>query len=197
MAMGLKTDSSHEGEAQDRLTRHVLEVCGAVGAFIEYWGFKAIHGKAWTFLALRQEPMAQIELAEVLGVSRSLISATISELVEKGLVVSTGEHRNAPYRASMDIWPVIKGVLRTREWMLLESTRLALEAAIEEAEIMESDGEEIPFMLSRMKMLLGMTELSQALLKMLFAIGVPRSTEGLGEWIKRASSLISHFRNAR
>lgn len=181
----------------DRLTRSVLHVCDAVGAFIEYWGFKNIHGKVWTLLVLSDDPLSQAEVAEVLGVSRSLISATVAELAQKGLIKPVGEHRNAPYEASMDVWPVIKDVLRSREWMLLETTRLALEASIEEAEIADAEGRSMPYHLGRMKMLLAMTELSQALLRILFAMGVPRSIEGFSEWVQRASSLVGSFRNAR
>jgi DNA-binding transcriptional regulator GbsR (MarR family) len=177
--------------------RSVLHVCDAVGAFIEYWGFKAVHGRVWTLLALRKVPMAQSELAEVLGVSRSLISGTVADLVEQGLIAPVEDRRNAPYVANMDVWPVIKNVLRGREWMLLESTRLALEAAIEETEISLEEGQRPPFDLARMRLLLGMTELSQALLRLLFAIGVPHSSDGLDKWVHRAASLFSNFRKAR
>jgi DNA-binding transcriptional regulator GbsR (MarR family) len=193
---GMET-SDEPGAASERLTRSVLQVCDAVGAFIEYWGFKAVHGRVWALLALRQGAMSQVEIADLLGVSRSLISGTMSELVEKGLVRAVDERRGAPYVASMDVWPIIKDVLRGREWMLLESTRLALEAAIEEMEVAQAEGSQPPYELGRMRLLLSMTELSQALLRMLFAIGVPRSVEGLGEWVQRASKLIGSFRNAR
>jgi DNA-binding transcriptional regulator GbsR (MarR family) len=151
----------------------------------------------WTLLALRKVPMAQSELAEVLGVSRSLISGTVADLVEQGLIAPVEDRRNAPYVANMDVWPVIKNVLRGREWMLLESTRLALEAAIEETEISLEEGQRPPFDLARMRLLLGMTELSQALLRLLFAIGVPHSSDGLDKWVHRAASLFSNFRKAR
>lgn len=179
----------------ERLRRSVLQVCDSAGSFIEYWGFKAVNGRVWTLLALHREPMSQSEIAEVLGVSRSLISGVISELSDYGLVEATRNHRNAPYTAVMDVWPSIKEVLRTREWMLLESSRLALEAAIEEAEIAISDGEAIPFDPDRMRLLLAMTELAQALLKLLFTLGVPRSIDNANEWIRRASSLVNYFRN--
>jgi HTH-type transcriptional regulator, glycine betaine synthesis regulator len=178
------------------LDKRVLQVTDAVGAFIEYWGFKAVHGRVWALLALRRDPMAQTEIAEFLGVSRSLISGSISELSSQGLVTAIGDHRNAPYAAALDVWPVIKDVLRGREWMLLESTRLALESAVEEADVAQGEGREVPWDVERMRLLLSMTELSQALLRILFAIGVPRSMEGFSEWIRKASSLITTFRAA-
>ena len=116
----------------DRLGAKVRHVCEAVGDFIAYWGFKAIHGRIWTLLALRREPMSQVEVADFLQVSRSLVSGAMSELVEHGLVRPLSEHRNAPYEAVVDIWPTISDVLRDREWMLIEAARLALEGAVEE-----------------------------------------------------------------
>src|SRR4051812_41709734 len=57
---------------RDPLTTRIGQVCDAVGAFIEYWGFKAIHGRIWALLALRNGPLAQAEIAKTLGVSRAL-----------------------------------------------------------------------------------------------------------------------------
>jgi DNA-binding transcriptional regulator GbsR (MarR family) len=176
---------------EDTVTRRVLEVCDAAGAFIEYWGFKAIHGRVWTLLALHRTPMSQVEVAELLGVSRSLISGAVAELVEYGLVRPTHDHRNAPYEAVMDVWATISEVLRNREWMLLERSRNAMEAAIEEIQL---SGDQTQWELSRLKNLLAMTELAQALLKMLISIRVPTSLEGFGDWLTRARSLINVIR---
>ena len=71
---------------RDRMTLRILGVCDAVGAFIEGWGFRAIHGRVWALLALSRAPMPQTVIAETLGVSRSLVSLAISELMEYGLV---------------------------------------------------------------------------------------------------------------
>ena len=57
---------------QERLEKRVLHVADRAGAFIEWWGFKAIHGRVWTLLALRKSPMPQSMIAQTLGVSRAL-----------------------------------------------------------------------------------------------------------------------------
>ena len=44
---------------EERLVQHVVRIGDAVGDFIEYWGFKRIHGRVWTLLALRSSPMTQ------------------------------------------------------------------------------------------------------------------------------------------
>lgn len=178
----------------DRLTLRVLAVAEAVGAFIEGWGFKAIHGRAWTILALRREPTSQVELAEILGVSRSLVSAAISELTDYGLVRAVGDHRNAPYAARLDVWPTISDVLRRREWMLIERARLALEAAVEELEFAEEGGRETPYDLGRLRMVLAMTDLAQTVLRSILAVRVPRSTEAFARWMTDAAAVVQRLK---
>lgn len=186
-----------EASRNDPLTRRVLHVGEAVGHFIEYWGFKAIHGKIWTLLALHTEPLSQTELAEILGCSKSLVSGTISELMSYGLVKPVSDHRNAPYTAHLDVWATIADVLRSREWMLLEGARQALESAVEAAEDAAAEGARIPYNLDRMRLLLTMTEMAQSLLKMLIAIRRPvmsRPLEGVGGWVVKAATLVRRMR---
>ncbi len=191
------SELDREPEQVERLDRRVLQVCGAVGAFIEYWGFKAIHGRVWTLLALRREPMTQTEIADMLGVSRSLISGVMSELGELGLVRPCSDHRNAPWEGVMDVWPTIADVLRDREWMLLETARNALEAAVESVALYEESGSSTPYDLGRLRLLLRMTELAQALLKLLIAIRMPKGLEGFGDWVGRARGLVNTLRGLR
>lgn len=181
---------------EDRLSLRIRQVCEAVGQFIEYWGFKAIHGRIWTFLALRSEPVSQIEIAEFFGVSRSLVSGAVAELIEHGLVRPVSDHRNAPYEAVIDFWPTISDVLRDREWMLVEAARLALDGAIEEMELSNPRSAN-RFNLERMRLLLRMAELAQALLRLLIGIRVPRKLEELGTWLKNSSKLIRSLRTLR
>jgi len=182
--------NADRAQAQDPLTRKVLEVCSAVGVFIEYWGFKSVHGRVWTLLAMRRKALAQSEIAELLGVSRSLISGTIHELVKLGLVRPVGEGRHAPFEAILDVWPTVSEVLRSREWMIVESVRTALDAAIEEAEYLELKGEETPYDLARMKTLMHLSRTAQAFLKMLMKLRVSENAESLAAWIGRTAGVI-------
>ncbi|HJL42953.1 MAG TPA: HTH domain-containing protein [Myxococcales bacterium LLY-WYZ-16_1] len=184
--MSTRRASAKRTTAPDPLSHRVAAVCDAVGAFIECWGFKAIHGRTWALLALSTQPLSQAEIAERLGVSRSLIHLTITELSSFGLVVPTGPERNAPYQATMDVWPVITDVLRRREWMLMEQARLALDAAYREAEYAEMCGEEPAYDRRRIGLLLAMTEFAQAVLSAVLGIRMPRSTEAFAEWLRRA-----------
>ncbi|MEE8409034.1 MAG: MarR family transcriptional regulator [Myxococcota bacterium] len=181
-------------EATDRnvtsLDRCVLRVCDAVGDFIVYWGFKSIHGRIWTLLALHREPLTQAELASRLGVSRALISGTVAELGQWGLVRSLGKSRKAPYEAVIDVWPTISDILRSREWQLIDTARQSLEGAIEEAEVARTGGRPVPYDVGRMKLLLAMTELAQRLLRMIISLRTPSSARRLSSWAGKASSLV-------
>lgn len=183
-----------EPQPLDRLDSRVKHVCEAVGEFIEYWGFKAILGRIWTLLALRTEPMSQTEIADFLGVSRSLVSGAVADLVGYGLVRAESEHRNAPYRAVVDVWPTISDVLRDREWMLIETARLALDGAIEEIEL-ASPGQARRYDIERLRFLLSMTELAQTFLRLLIGIRVQSRLEGVTDWIKRSSRFLSSLRS--
>lgn len=176
------------------MERRILAVCDAAGGFIEYWGFKAVHGRVWTLLALRGAPMPQSEVAKFFGISRSLVSTTMSELVERGLVRPTSDERNAPYEALIDVWPVISDVLRGREWMLVEQARVALDAAIEEAELMIANGEDVAWDVSKLKVLASMTDMAQNFLQMLIRLRVPQAIDGLGTWVTRAAGFLMRMR---
>jgi DNA-binding transcriptional regulator GbsR (MarR family) len=180
-----------ESPSAAHIQRRVVRVCDAIGAFIEYWGFKAVHGRIWTLLALSRTPLSQTQVAQVLGVSRSLVSGAMSELMEHGLVRPVDDARKAPYVAVLDVWPTISDVLRAREWMLVEGVRQTLEAAIAEAE----DAGDTQWDLGRMRMLLGMTELGQILLKGIISIRTPRGAERFATWLSRAVGLARRFRS--
>lgn len=184
------------GATDDRATKQVLQVGEAVGDFIEWWGFKAIHGKIWTLLAVSREARTQAELSKILEVSRALVSSAIHELESYGLVRQTGEDRQAPWEAIIDVWPTISNILRQREWMMIESVRVALESALEEVELQE-EGER-QFAVERLRVLLVLTELAQTFLKILVALRMPRPfAGGLGDWLKKASKFLTTMRNVR
>jgi DNA-binding transcriptional regulator GbsR (MarR family) len=184
--------------ADEPLAQRVIEICDAVGAFIEYWGFRAIHGRIWVLLALSKEPLSQSEIASFLEVSRSLVSPAVAELSGFRLVKPVSEHRNSPYRASLDVWPTITDVLRTREWMLLEQARLALEAASDEIAAREDQKIAHPLVPEHLHTLLRMTEVAQMLLRIVLGLGGSRlAPTGLSGWLARAADLARTLRGVR
>jgi len=173
------------------MASRIRHLCDAVGDFIEYWGFKAIHGKVWAILALRRDPMSQTEIAEFLKVSRSLVNGAIRELSDFGLVQPINDHRNSPYRAVVDIWPTISDILREREWLLIANAKMAVESAIEEAEFGKY-GEE--YDLSRLRFILRLTDLAQAFLRSLIGIRATHRVDSLGDWMKRCGQFMRDLR---
>ena len=125
--LGHQESSTEHDEWVRVLKARQLDVCDAIGDFIEYWGFKRIHGRVWALVALSAKPLPQVEIAQELGVSRSLVSGVVAELVDRGLLRPTEAKRNTPYTAMTDFWPTVAAVLRSREWLLLEKVKIALE----------------------------------------------------------------------
>jgi DNA-binding transcriptional regulator GbsR (MarR family) len=181
----------------DRVDVAVGRAAIAVGEFIAYWGFKSIHGRLWTLLALRREPTSQVELVRACGVSRASVSSSIAELERYGLVRPTSSARNAPYVAVFDVWPTIADVLRSREWMLVESARMALESALEEVSLAQARGEPTAYDPGRLRALLGMTELAQAFLRILIRMRQGSALEAIGSWASKAGELLARVRGAR
>ncbi len=186
-------DERHRPVVSDRLTQRILAVCDAVGAYIEAWGFRSIHGRVWALLAMRATPLAQTEIAETLGVSRSLVSLAVSELTAYGLVRATDSHRSAPIEACLDVWPTITDVIRSREWMLIERARLALEAAVDEVEFRQSKGDPTPYDVRRIRLLLRMSEFAQTTLRAVLSVRMPGSLDGFGKWLHRAGSFVGRL----
>ena len=178
------------GLGPQTLDRRVLRIGDAVGEFIAYWGFKSILGRVWTLLALHREPLTQTQIAEALGVSRALVSGAMSELSDWGLVRPLGTSRKSRYEAVIDVWPTISDILRSREWQLVDNARLALEGAIEQAELERVSGHEVRYDVGRMKFLLAMTEMAQRFLRMVISLRTPASAKKLSAWAGKASSVV-------
>jgi DNA-binding transcriptional regulator GbsR (MarR family) len=178
-----------------RTDKLIVEVCDSVGQFIAWWGFKAIHGRVWTMLALSTYDLTQAELARRLGVSPALMSSTMRELQGFGLVrqVEVNQGRGMAWQAVMDVWPVIGDVLRNREWVMVETAHRSLEAALEEVELAQGEGE-LDYDPGRLRVLLALTETAQAMLQMLVSLRVPRQAEHLGEALVKASALLRALR---
>lgn len=177
-------------QAVTTLDRRIVQVCEAVGDFIEYWGFKGVQGRIWTLLALSRSPLSQAEVARRLAISRASVSLAITQLMDLGLVRRAAQGRQAPFEAVLDVWPVIADILRGREWMLLESARLSMESALEEVTLAQSRGETVEWDPRRIRFLLGLTELAQGLLRLLVSMRQGAGVETLTRWFSRANELL-------
>lgn len=114
-----------------------------VGEFIQYWGFKRIHGKIWAHIYLSAIPLDATTLVKRLKVSKALVSFSIHDLLEYDVIreVARGRGRTVLYEANADVTTVILNVLRLRERKMMSQVMTAcktLEAAT------RTPGEEIP-----------------------------------------------------
>ena len=181
------------GEFPDPVTRRIVVACDSIGELVDYWGFKKVQGRIWTYLVLSRDPRHQVDIADALGISKSLVSLTVSELMERNLVRAIEDRRNAPIEATLDVWPTVSEILRSREWMLLESARVALEDV--RAELEWQDEGEAEYNLDHVERVLAIIELVQSLLKVVMSIRrpEPKSEQEVG-WMKRASNLLVQLR---
>lgn len=103
------------------------ELSEQIGNFIEYWGFKRIHGRIWTQLYLSRQPLSAGELIRRLKVSKALISMSLTDLLEYEVVreVGKGERGTLLYEANPDLMGVIMNVLRTRERRMISRILVA------------------------------------------------------------------------
>ena len=93
-----------------------------IGNFIQYWGFKKIHGQIWAHIYLSTEPLSALQLIERLKVSKALISLAMKDLAHYQLIIQTAEssdRKNKFFVANPKVFEVIRSVLETRELHML------------------------------------------------------------------------------
>ncbi len=100
---------------------HVNTLADEIGGFIEYWGFKSIHGKVWTHLYLSPDPLDASELMARLKISKSLASITINDLLKYEVILLKGKgpKDTQVYTINNDIRSVVLKVLRDRELQMM------------------------------------------------------------------------------
>lgn len=102
-----------------RVPPELSDVAEQVGAFMEYWGFKSIHGRIWTHIFLSQEPLDAGALIKRLDVSKALMSMSLAELLDHDVIQIAGKGSTTTYSANPDITHTIMAVLRKRERRML------------------------------------------------------------------------------
>jgi DNA-binding transcriptional regulator GbsR (MarR family) len=101
----------------------------SVGDFIRYWGFRRIHGQIWAAVYISENGLSGTELAQLLGVSKALVSPALGELEEYGLIAQSGGDRKTKlYVANEDVFSVIKEILEKREKVLIITAKKRLES---------------------------------------------------------------------
>ncbi len=112
-----------------KLAPELLKLESIVGLFMEYWGFKKIHGRIWTHLFTSKLPLDSIELMSRLKVSKGLMSIAIRDLLDYDVIKIShvGRHGSTFYRANTDLIAVISNVLKKRELKMLSDAKKASE----------------------------------------------------------------------
>ncbi|MBN8555885.1 MAG: hypothetical protein J0L93_10610 [Deltaproteobacteria bacterium] len=98
-----------------------------IGNFIEYWGFKHIHGRIWLHLFLSKKPLDSLCLRKRLKVSKALISISLKDLLQFEVIKIVGKSSEGTllYSASEDLQKIILNVLRIRERQMLMQINLS------------------------------------------------------------------------
>ncbi len=121
MAKKTNLKSSTGQETAQRPCPELEDVVNRVGAFIEYWGFKNVHGRIWAHLFLAGRPLDSHCLTARVGISKALLSMSLNELLEYDVIQSVGKSESGAvlYDTNQDLATVIAGVLRKRERRML------------------------------------------------------------------------------
>src|SRR5262245_52829687 len=95
----------------------LAELAEQIGHFIQYWGFKKVHGRIWTHLYLSTHPLDALELRTRLKISKALVSLTVKDLIEFGVIRECGKSERGTilYEANPHLHAAIFNVLRGRE----------------------------------------------------------------------------------
>jgi DNA-binding transcriptional regulator GbsR (MarR family) len=98
-----------------------------IGEFIQYWGFKKVHGRIWTHIFLANKPIDAAEIMRRLGVSKALVSMSLSDLMRYDVIEEAGrsERGTLVYKANPDVMNVILNVVRQREKLMFSRIRAA------------------------------------------------------------------------
>ncbi len=97
------------------------ELANQIGEFIQYWGFKKVHGRIWAHLYLSEEPLDAQDLISRLGISKALASMSLNDLLNYEVILVAGKSPKGTttYVANTNTTSVILGVLRKRERRML------------------------------------------------------------------------------
>lgn len=113
------------------LSLHESLAIDAVGAAIEFWGFKVNHGRVWALLYLRGTPLSAYEIQHLLGLSKGAVSMVTRELEQWKVIHRKRNLQDAIWRfsAETDFRAMISRVVSTREAPFLARVKEDLQRA--------------------------------------------------------------------
>ncbi len=156
------------------LRRAELAVAETVGGLMELWGFRRQLGRIWAVLFLSERPLAAPELCERLDISTGLLSMSLSELRDWGVVrgVAVEGDRKEHYRAETNVWRLVAHVLREREKKRVEDALAAFEKALHDVRARMADPDPdvrslARFKAKRLELLVGLCQAALGVLRLL------------------------------
>lgn len=150
---------SHTGRIID-MPKEIEELSEFVGQFIQYWGFKKIHGQIWTHIWLAENPIDATTLVKRLQVSKALVSLAIKDLIQYDVVkiLDQGDRRKMLLTPNEDVHTVISNVLRQRETLMLKKIRTTQDDVLK---LSKESRKKININESRLEQMAAMTEMAQ------------------------------------
>ena len=175
---GAKPKSRSFGE----LSYQVRSLADGVGEFIQYWGFRKIHGQVWLLVFLSAEPLSATEMKEFFGVSKALLSLAIHELLDYRLIEqsSSPDRKVKTYAANPNLMEVIGEILRNRELQMIDRV------VRDERHLLSLCQKDSPIRRDRLEKICSMTEDANAALRIF---------SSLDQWAKLESCLEDMKRN--
>src|SRR3954447_5634465 len=130
-------------EAASREQDLLHEVADAVGALMEFWGFKRVMGRVWTLLYLRGDALSAAELCDQLSISAGAASMALAELEHWAVVkrIRRPGDRREYFEAETDVWKMVSRVLRERELAQIERSLEVFERVRERLRALPMPGE--------------------------------------------------------
>ena len=145
-----------------------------VGGLMELWGFRRQLGRIWAVLYLSERPLAAPELCERLDISTGLLSMSLAELRDWGVVrgVTIEGDRKEHYQAETNVWRLVAHVLRERERKAVEASLAAFEHALHDVRARMADADPevralARFKAKRLELLVGLCQAALGVLRVL------------------------------
>jgi DNA-binding transcriptional regulator GbsR (MarR family) len=140
-----------------------LELAEKVGSFIEYWGFKQVHGKIWTLIFLSPQPVDANFLKDSLKISKALTSMSLKDLLYYNVIEEVAKDKpgTQKYRMNPDITQVILDIINKRELKMLEEIQGSCKKAMDKTK----QGTRVAICPKRLEELVDMVNGAHVLLK--------------------------------
>lgn len=159
----LNVKNQPKNSAKKNLPAELFELEQQVGLFMQYWGFKNIHGRIWTHLYTAKSPLESREIMDRLQVSKGLMSLAMRDLLDYQVILEdhVGKHGTVFYKANPQLGSVITNVLKQRESLMLEQTQTTTQKILS---LKESELDEAGVDRSKVQIIDQMTQSASALL---------------------------------